>query len=86
MNLSQALLEFIDKGDLNNKEKAFKVIANYIANEEANWYQMNDIEHDQLKAECRDELELMHSRVRSFKRNIEKKKEHRLAMEQLKNN
>jgi len=67
MTLSNALLTYLDKGNPADREKSFKVIAKYIADEEANWLRMNELEREMLEKDCKDQLEQTYVYAKEWK-------------------
>jgi len=57
MNLESALKQYFNLELSANKERSYKVIAAYIADQEANFYQMSDCERNENYNKYRDQIE-----------------------------
>lgn len=68
MNLESALKQYFNLEISGNKEKTYKIIAGYIADQEANFYQMSDRERDDNYNRYRDEIEAVDIESRKFRK------------------
>jgi len=64
MTLSQALMIYTDNKISTRRNEAFKKIATYIADEEANFEHMNSIERDLLYSDKKDDLANLYYKAR----------------------
>jgi len=67
MTLSQALKQFMDAEKCPNAEKAFKVIADYMADEEAYWESMNQVERDSMQKDYMEMVAGVHYKSKNYK-------------------
>jgi len=64
MTLSDAIMIYTNNRTASNAERAFKTIAKYTADEEANSHNMNDVERNQIEADVREDLENLYYKAR----------------------